>query len=125
MLIFKKYEIYNLYIRIKSPIILRGKSTGSVFDYKNNFFGNTYLYFDLKKGTSVKYENIIFKNYNPSSQQRVGIVTVISHSDDFHLQFYNCTFINVIDNNLVVNINPSNIYPIEKPQILYDKCNFL
>ncbi|OUM63858.1 hypothetical protein PIROE2DRAFT_9527 [Piromyces sp. E2] len=123
MLIFKRNNIYNIEAAIQSPVIFRGNSKGTVFDYNNDYYGNIDINFDEKKGTLVRYENIIFKNYNPSSQHRVGIATVISHNDDFHLQFYNCTFINIIVNTLVVHINPTNMYFVE-PQILFDKCNF-
>ncbi|OUM63856.1 hypothetical protein PIROE2DRAFT_9525 [Piromyces sp. E2] len=120
---FKEHNIYNTEITIQSSIIFKGNSNGTIFDYKNNYYGNIHMSCE-KKELLVKFENIIFKNFDPSSQHRVGIVTFMSAIDDFQLQFYNCTFINIIVNNLVLHLNPVIIYPVEKPQILYDKCNF-
>jgi len=123
MLKYSDFKIFNTEISVQSSIIFKGNSNGTIFDYKNDYFGNIHMSYEEKNKMLVKFENIIFKNYNPSSQYRVGFVNVITHTNDFQLQFINCTFVDVVVNSLVVHLDPGKLFQVD-PQIVYNNCKF-
>jgi len=120
---YKSFEIYNTEISIQSFITFKGNSNETIFDYKSNYYGNIHMSYEGKKNMLVKFENITFKNFNPISQIHVGFINVISHVNNFQLQFYNCTFIDNMVNNVVLLLEPEKVNIIE-PQVIFDNCHF-
>ncbi|KAG4086798.1 hypothetical protein H8356DRAFT_1086921 [Neocallimastix lanati (nom. inval.)] len=54
-------------ITITTNVIMSGKKNGTIFDYKNDGKGRLVFSFtNNNKNPILKFENIIFENYNPS-----------------------------------------------------------
>jgi len=69
--------ISSIDITVISNVTFIGSVNGTVFDYSNGKKGNFQLGFN-KVGKSVKFENIIFKNYNLIGQYNVYMIKINS-----------------------------------------------
>ncbi len=80
---------------ITSNVIFSGCSDGTVFDFKNNNNGLIGIKYSNDTSNTVKFENIIFKNFGENMNRKNYMFSVISYSDKNYLKFENCTFTDI------------------------------
>ncbi|OUM62832.1 hypothetical protein PIROE2DRAFT_10749 [Piromyces sp. E2] len=113
-------------ITVNSNITFKGNKNGSIFDYL--YENNRALFFLVDNANSkkytIKFENIIFRNYNEDlNLSGMQLIRVKSISDNFYLHFDNCTF----QNNYysVVRVDLTCLKPSHTdPSIVFDNCSF-
>ncbi|KAG4085267.1 hypothetical protein H8356DRAFT_1298496 [Neocallimastix lanati (nom. inval.)] len=92
---------YSIDVMVLSNITLIGNEKGTEFDYKNGYRGAFSFTCLIGKGETIKFKNIIFKNY--LAQNKVYGLKITSTSHNFFA---------IMDNYV-------------KPQVLFNKCKFL
>jgi len=118
------FPFEGINISITSNITFSGLTDGTVFDFKNFNNGFMKIMFKRNKGDTIKFENIIFKNFYPD----IDIVYAFMFSYNFesdgnYIKYENCVF---IDNNYTLfNIKMSYTKTINSDYFIsFDHCNF-
>jgi len=113
---------YSIDVMVLSNITLIGNEKGTEFDYKNGYRGAFSFTCLIGKGETIKFKNIIFKNY--LAQNKVYGLKITSTSHNFFAIMDNCTFQN--NNYPFVSLFFNYLMDIDvKPQVLFNKCKFL
>ncbi|OUM64330.1 hypothetical protein PIROE2DRAFT_8881 [Piromyces sp. E2] len=111
-------------ISVSSNISIVGSKNGTTIDYDGNERKGCFQ-FQFGQGKFVKFENIIFKNYNPVGQNNVNLLRFSSKNDNFQIIFENCTF---LDNGYPLISYELNSNCIKKPlyehQLILNNCKF-
>lgn len=118
---------YRIEVSIFTNITFIGNKNGTVFDYKNDRRSAIGYLLPLNKGETIKYENIIFKNYHTDSFDIVGIQMLrvqAVNSNNFYIIFNNCTFQNNNHNIFQFDV-PCPSHSQENTPIKFINCNFL
>ncbi|ORX51110.1 hypothetical protein BCR36DRAFT_45612 [Piromyces finnis] len=111
---------------IEKNIIFKGNENGTIFDFINDSFGYFKIISSNIKGKRVRFENITFKDFNPSSQSYIGLFNFYNNNnsiDSLKVEFYNCSFIHNIVTNFSIMITSTKL-SITEPQLTFDKCDF-
>ncbi|ORX57107.1 hypothetical protein BCR36DRAFT_395258 [Piromyces finnis] len=111
---------------VKYSIIFSGNKNGTIFDYGSNIKGKFRFYFVENRKEIIKFENIIFENFNNEGYNANGIFMLLfsfKFKNTYNIIFENCTFKNnsqdIINFSFeVLNINDG------KPTITFNRCNF-
>jgi len=113
---------YSVEINVDTNIIFNGNKNGTVFDYNYKCRGSFNLLFNGIKNEIIKFNDIIFKNFNHIVRDNVHAIAINGNNNHFRVEFNNCTFQN---NNYLISISSmSNLSLNSKPNILLNKCNF-
>ncbi|OUM61997.1 hypothetical protein PIROE2DRAFT_11813 [Piromyces sp. E2] len=115
------YENLNVAIGIEvsQNITFIGENKETIFDFNNRRTGYNFSFKDNNKGYSVKFENIIFKNYFDNS---VGLFRISSFSNNFLFLVENCTFQNNKFKIFDISIYKSKIIK-EEELFIINNCN--
>jgi len=120
---FSTMSSYNLNINVGTNISIIGSHIdGTVFDYNNYSRGTfRFLYIGLKDET-IKFNNIHWKNYDPSNQSNVFLIFIMSEDSHFHMEFNNCIFYN---NSYIISVNAASYLPLgPNSNIIFNHCDF-
>jgi len=119
-------EKINIYVT--SNITFSGFSNGTYFDFKNDNKGFMKIKYLKDEINTIKFENIIFKNYGKDVDGSNNMISVNFESDKNYLKFENCTFIDnqyiIFDMNVSYNKEDYKMTLNSDYFITFDNCNF-
>eukprot|EP00833_Pecoramyces_ruminatium_P013753 jgi/Orpsp1_1/1187785/evm.model.d7180000060165.1 len=85
---------YTIDMSIITNISFIGNKNGTIFDYKRDKKGRMIFNIINNKGETIKFENIIFENFNPDGVYEIEILLINAISDNYFFIVNNCTFQN-------------------------------
>jgi len=90
------FPFKKIYFLVNSNVTFSGYSDGTILDFKNITNGIMDITYSEHKGITLKFENMIFKNFGGQEIKTADYMFEIDFdSDENYLQFENCTFMNI------------------------------
>jgi len=127
MTVLRDTEEHTNNVNTSQDVVIRGISNGTILDYFNENNGNFRIDInDVKGERHITFENLIFKDYNSSGQNTVGVITIINNLSftNIYIKFYNCTFIENSNNIIQIIMESKKLSILEESPILFENCHF-
>jgi len=113
-------SVFIIDMSVYSNISFIGNANGTVFDYNEDKKGSFKVF--ITKNFSLKFENIIFENFNTKGYNDLYNILLDTSSDKFNVEFNNCTFRN--NKEQLIGIASTYTNKVDS-QIIFHQCNFL
>jgi len=111
-------------MNIQSNIFFYSEN-GTIFDFQNFYKTSLQADFDIAD-KKIIFKNIIFYNYNDNLLEGQYIVTVLTTTDRFQVQFDNCTFIDNQSTLLNAKYRYTKLTTTQlEPHVLFKDCRFM
>eukprot|EP00833_Pecoramyces_ruminatium_P016251 jgi/Orpsp1_1/1190283/evm.model.d7180000077953.1 len=120
-----KISTYNIDIAVLTKISIIGNSNRTIFDYNHNMRGTMVIAYSSFIENTIKFENIIFQNYDTKGVDYNGsqIIYVISNNYYFKFSMVNCIFQNNNHHILKIEVNSNRSFTNNR-QVLFHDCQF-